>query len=261
MKIKKLYHDLERVTVRVERAGGPSRTVQLSIPRDEIALAELVPQCHKLFNAILEVELAGQGITCRKGCSACCNQLVPLSIPEAFFLRDAVNRLNAKKRARVLKKMQATTEALERAGLLDDLRHPGKNRQIDADYFGQGLPCPFLEDDACSIYAQRPFICRSYVVTSPKEACADPYANAVEKVEIKRNLGALLAAFAGHLLGVRTIVPLITALEWTEQYENLNKQRRPGMRMLTKLMECLQSLNDEGITIDVQGEQCQENGA
>lgn len=259
MKIKKLYNDVQQVTVQVQRPGGPSRSVELAIPRNEIGLSELVPEFQKLFTAILDVELAGQNVTCRKGCSACCCQLVPLSMPEAFFLRDVIHRFAPKQRAHVLKKMQSVTAALERAGLLEDLRHPGKNNQIDADYFRQGLACPFLEHGACSIYAQRPFICRSYVVTSPKEACEDPYIHEIQKVEIKRNVGAMLAAFAGHHYGIRAIVPMPLALEWAEEYERLKKRRRPGMDMFAENMNCLCSLNDDVVRIEVLGDAARRN--
>ena len=42
--------------------------------------------------------------------------------------------------------------------------------QLRADYvppdlhdFGRETPCPFLVNDACSIYEHRPFVCRNYV--------------------------------------------------------------------------------------------------
>lgn len=251
MKIKKLYDDVEQVTVRIERKDGVVRTVKLSIPRKEIGLWELIPQVHKLMNAIVEVETAGLAISCQKGCSACCRQLVPLSIPEAFFLRHAISRLDAGKRTGVLRKLRSTIAALERAGLLDDLRRPGKNRQIDVDYFRQGLACPFLENDACGIYALRPFICRSYSVTSPRQACSDPYAHEIEKVEIKRNVGAMLAAFAGHLYGLKIVVPLPLALEWAERFEGLKRLRKPGTWMFARIMDCLRSQSDDDIRIDV----------
>jgi hypothetical protein len=34
------------------------------------------------------------------------------------------------------------------------------------------VACPFLEDEACSIHADRPLSCREYLVTSPPELCA-----------------------------------------------------------------------------------------
>jgi Fe-S-cluster containining protein len=36
------------------------------------------------------------------------------------------------------------------------------------------MPCPFLEDESCSIHPDRPLVCREYLVTSPAELCAGP---------------------------------------------------------------------------------------
>ncbi len=41
-------------------------------------------------------------------------------------------------------------------------------------YFHLGIACPFLEDESCSIHADRPISCREYLVTSPAVNCADP---------------------------------------------------------------------------------------
>src|SRR5205085_4531682 len=55
-------------------------------------------------------------------------------------------------------------------------------RDVARRYFGLGLVCPFLEDDACGIYEERPFVCRQYLVTSPAELCRDPFNNPVEVI-------------------------------------------------------------------------------
>ena len=52
-------------------------------------------------------------------------------------------------------------------------------------YLGLELACPFLEDDACSIYAERPSACREYLVSSPKELCARPLTEPVQAVPIR----------------------------------------------------------------------------
>ncbi len=41
-------------------------------------------------------------------------------------------------------------------------------------YFALGIPCPFLEDERCTIHSIRPLRCREYMVASPAENCAHP---------------------------------------------------------------------------------------
>ncbi len=47
-------------------------------------------------------------------------------------------------------------------------------RKLAIDYLYERIPCPFLEEERCSIYSIRPLICREYMVTSPPEHCFDP---------------------------------------------------------------------------------------
>lgn len=70
---------------------------------------------------------------CKRGCSHCCYQSVLISAPEAELIGK---RIGVKPR-----KFEGVRER-------DD---------IEAGYHN---PCPFLKDDACSIYAHRPLPCR-----------------------------------------------------------------------------------------------------
>jgi Fe-S-cluster containining protein len=51
---------------------------------------------------------------------------------------------------------------------------PGEALPHGEAYFALGIACPFLEDESCSIYEDRPLICREYLVVSPPERCANP---------------------------------------------------------------------------------------
>jgi hypothetical protein len=47
-------------------------------------------------------------------------------------------------------------------------------KQFDAEcdrYALQDIPCPFLLDNACSIYQVRPFVCARIVAVTPSEWC------------------------------------------------------------------------------------------
>jgi hypothetical protein len=63
---------------------------------------------------------------------------------------------------------------------------------LGLDYFALGIPCPFLEDESCSIYADRPLACREYLVSSEPANCSRPEAAAVAVIEVPRRLSMLL---------------------------------------------------------------------
>ncbi len=137
----------------------------------------------------------GLAPSCRKGCGVCCRYLVRISIAEALHVRDIVAGLPDDHRERVLKRSAAIREAAEAAGLTEDLeRHmihtpddPGEAARVESlarRYLALDLPCPFLADDACSIYEHRPTTCRQCWATSKPELCADPFTNNVRAVPI-----------------------------------------------------------------------------
>ena len=53
-------------------------------------------------------------------------------------------------------------------------------------YFALGIPCPFLEEESCSIHPDRPLVCREYLVTSPAELCAGPTQEGVTPVPVPK---------------------------------------------------------------------------
>ena len=95
--------------------------------------------------------------------------------------------------------------------------------QLAIDYFHAGVPCPFLEDESCSIHPMRPLSCREYLVTSPPELCQDPSANQVAGVRLPLKLSRVLYAFGQQLSQDRRgWIPLVFLLAWKKG------DQRPG---------------------------------
>lgn len=82
-------------------------------------------------------------IECRAGCNACCYQNVEASIPEAILVSLQLADPADPRRAAVLE----TADAVAR--LSDD------------DRSRSGRPCPLLVDGKCSVYENRPLLCRA----------------------------------------------------------------------------------------------------
>jgi Fe-S-cluster containining protein len=199
---------------------------QVSVPAEPIALQDLLPLAQNLSNAIVnatvqEIEARGGKISCCKGCGACCRQLVPISEVEARFIAELVESLPEPRRKQIKARFEDALNRLADAGLLEKLRQTERwyregYREFGLSYFSQGISCPFLEDEACSIYADRPVTCREFLVTTPAKNCRNPATDTIRSVKLPMRVSSALAN-----LGTREDnpsqahwVPLILALEW-----------------------------------------------
>jgi Fe-S-cluster containining protein len=118
--------------------------------------AELV---HRVFEASLAQTPAKLEIACRKGCGFCCHTWVSATAPELFLIAKHLGRQPAGDRL-------SPAAVRERAAA---------NTGLDiAARFGAKLPCVFLADNACSIYAVRPTVCRQATSTT-LATCIDEY--------------------------------------------------------------------------------------
>lgn len=202
---------------------GQSCTAEVVVPNREITLLELLPLLWKFQDALIQVWTdaeagAGKAISCRKGCGACCRQLVPVSEVEALHLARVLANLPDEARARVTARFEKAVAQLEQNGLLASLtqlagRSKEEKRRIGLAYFNERIACPFLEDESCSIHPERPSACREYLVTSPAENCAHPTAETVETVRHSAKFSEILFTFcAGAGSASLSVLPLVLIL-------------------------------------------------
>jgi Fe-S-cluster containining protein len=242
----------KKITIKINQNGLPQE-LNLIIPNGDILFTDLIPSIYRLFDQILTMELKKYPIICKKGCSQCCQQLVPISIPEVFYLNSFVQSLPINRQNRIGVKLTAVLNCVETAGIFDQRTGPINYRSIDRAYFDLNLSCPFLENGCCSIYKHRPFACREYNVNSDPQNCVNPYQNEVEKVKIKRNIGALIAAFTGRLYGLPPFpIPLVLFQNWANQNKALGNVKWSGIWLFEKIADCLVGLNDEELGISYQ---------
>ena len=161
----------------------------LTVPQAPVAAADIVPALQGLVNAVVAAAEAGSlneggAISCRKGCGACCRQLVPISRTEGERLLTLVAAMPAERRDALAMRFAIAEAAIKGAGLHE--REDRPDRELSTGYFALGVPCPFLEDESCSIHAERPLVCREYLVTSPAELCAGPSQAGVTPVAVPK---------------------------------------------------------------------------
>ena len=216
------------VTAALNVSGGRLQ-VEMSVPVRPTRPVRMLPLFQSLadtFVGVAEINAKKSGleISCRKGCGACCRQLVPISEIEAYQLRDLVRDLPEPKRSQVLARFAAARRRLEEAGLMEILLEPehAATEALEAlilDYFNLGIACPFLVEESCSIHPQRPTSCREYLVVSPKENCARLLPEIIQRLNIPARISKALRCFDsdGGALANRWI-PLVFALEWADNH-------------------------------------------
>ena len=221
--------------VALNLSGTPLRA-EITVPTHVFELRQLLPTVRSLSEAIIgeavKADVAkGFSVSCRSGCGACCRQLVPISEVEARLIRDMVEGWPEPRRTRVLARFAEARRRLEEAGLLERLQHcetvsDDELVPVALDYFTQGIPCPFLEDESCSIYEERPVVCREYLVTSPAENCTRPTPESVRRVTLAAKVSTALTRMGRDPATELTRwVPLILAMEWAEEHPDDLPQR------------------------------------
>lgn len=203
---------------------------------------------------------AGKPPSCRAGCAACCRQLVPISRTEARRIAAVVAALPEPRRGAVYARFDDARSRLAAAGLLDRLRDSASMTKAQAQplgeaYFRAGVPCPLLEDDACSIYPDRPLICREYLVSSDRALCDDPAARHVQKIPVNGKLGGLVGRWERQLdrpdappLGEEEILPWV-AMVLAPEWSNAHPEPEPthaGPRQVEALMAALTGKSSGG---------------
>lgn len=214
--------------------GGASLNASVQLPAGRTTLTEILPIIQNLENAIIEkvgseAAAAGHPISCRAGCGACCRQLVPINLFEAEALANWLSTLPEERMAVLRDRFDRALAALRDAGIVDRILNRSwslddqHSTQLAIDYFRAGVPCPFLENESCSIHPIRPLACREYLVTSPPELCKDPALNVVSGVELPLRISRAMFALGQEIEQEhRGTIPLVFLLAWAQS------DSRPG---------------------------------
>jgi Fe-S-cluster containining protein len=206
----------------------------ITVPSAAVPATAVVPALQDLVNAVVAEAEKDQAISCRKGCGACCRQLVPISRTEGERLLELIDGLAPARRDAVMARFNAAAASLRGAGLAESLLDPDKragksDRELSLAYFAQHIACPFLEDESCSIHRDRPLVCREYLVTSPAERCAGPTQDGVTPVAVPK-VSPAARGLEENRREVDTLprwFPLALLMEWAKARQR-GATRRPG---------------------------------
>jgi Fe-S-cluster containining protein len=90
---------------------------------------------------------------CRSKCPWCCYQNVQVSTVEAFKVARSVSPGDIPRLEEWAEKIRPYNENLE----------------VMEDRFRKGIPCVFLKNQRCSVYENRPTICRAFMAVDHRE--------------------------------------------------------------------------------------------
>jgi Fe-S-cluster containining protein len=216
---------------------------------ERIRLDEMLPLLRVLDDQFLGIAIRknGQPVTCAKGCSACCKiQPVPVTPAEAYGLLLLVEAMPEPRRAEILSRFRDCVASVQAAGLVETYlegRQAASMEEAKANvqhYLDLQLVCPFLDNDACSIYEIRPFTCREYLVTSPKEFCADPLSFPVKRVPQIVSGGSTMLGTAAGLTGKSGYsIPLTLALVFAERHREALATTYPSLEVVNRSLQTL----------------------
>jgi Fe-S-cluster containining protein len=203
---------------------GKPVTLEIDVPEGTTTPRRMLPVFQEFSNCVVgraveAVEENGELVSCCKGCGACCRQLVPVTQTEALHLAALVEAMPEEKQAEVRARFAAAITKLAEAGIEPGFDHAlplEAARELGNLYFAQGVLCPFLEEESCSIHPDRPLACREYLVTSPAANCANPGPGRIRMVPMAGPLWTSLSRLDGVRGSHVGWEPLVFALHYAE---------------------------------------------
>jgi Putative zinc- or iron-chelating domain len=257
----------ERFEISLNTSAGQI-TMAVDVPTGFVPITSIVPLMRRVgeeAQALEVTRLAEQGKvpSCQKGCAACCRMLVPLSAPEAFAVRGWVRSRPAEQQSRIIARFAETKVRLLSKGIWQQLSElcgasdPCSDEIVDEvnhRYYALRLACPFLEEESCTIYDERPAACRELLVTSPADRCEDLIANPVDTIPTPMRISTVLGLLWQDVTNTSTrLIPLPLALDWAEDHTRENDRMWKGTQVFDQALDKVwrflsQSLSDGGRT-------------
>jgi Fe-S-cluster containining protein len=241
----------DTATVHLAATIGPCELkMSVSVPAGPTRLDDLLPLLqivsdHVVASAENEAREQGLCVSCKKGCGACCRQLVPISPVEARDLARLVGEMPEPRRSQIIHRFLDARRSLEQAGLWERLNDrqswPEDGiSEMGLEYFRLGIACPFLEEESCSIHRDRPLTCREYLVTSPAENCSNPTPHNIEWLSMPAKVWVAAARCESQAAENRYLnwVPLIQALDWAGEHAEPTAEKN-GPELLRQVIEAL----------------------
>ncbi len=219
---------------------GRRVTGVLFVESERVSLACLVPAARELADKFADIAAAhaascGRKVSCRKGCTACCSYLLPLSAPEAMQLAGDIAEFSPQQRDELLRRFDGV------CGRIFASARPKSStaESLGEWYAGLQASCPFQVDGLCSIYEQRPLACREWMLSSSTADCNGHQpgkGDLVPVLSMTEALGRVTAELEGDDIDA-VILPL--ALDWALENRARAEKTYPAQAVLNCLVSVI----------------------
>jgi Fe-S-cluster containining protein len=150
-----------------------------SLPHKSDAIPFVSSLQRSVDQIVQSANTPGQKLDCTAGCSHCCNVRVEALAPEVFIIARVLKQLPPETVAAITERLRAHAAAVKGVSVSDHRR-----------------PCPFLEENFCTIYPVRPSVCRK-MHSFNVEKCKTPGADIPQSLEILLKAEAFIQGSAG----------------------------------------------------------------
>ena len=245
--------ETRRLTVELGLPGGTVR-VEMDVPMGEVPMERLLPALRTTADAFVaygaELSAAARASPspARRGAGPAAGSSSPSRHAEARQLATLVEELPEPRRSVVRERFadgpragSRRRDSSRRSTATGGWRAPARRSTSASTYFRLGIACPFLEDESCSIYEDRPIACREYLVTSPPAYCAAPTRrDRSSRSRSRRESGPRSRARRTGIpdFDPATCVPLVLAPVWAARNPDA-RAPRPGPELLQKRLRAL----------------------
>jgi Fe-S-cluster containining protein len=240
---------VETISFELDILGEPV-CFSIRVAQKQAKLSDIAPLARMLSTKIALVVLDrlrrnGEFVPCCKGCSACCNYLIPLSVPEAFRLREEVLAMPAEQGNAVLQScLDAAKRILDKKPKVFDIDELAEAEcqiqinQLGKWYAGLKLPCPFSSDSLCTSYEHRPVACREYIVTGSVLLCEAEWTDESQVVQMPVSVLQCLGQLTADLEQSNIeAVMLPLAIPWAQENLERGKQTWPAVTMVERFVD------------------------
>jgi Fe-S-cluster containining protein len=231
---------------------GVKIEARAELPEGPVPPGVLLPIFQGLSDKITDLTVTaaarlGKPLSCREGCGACCRQPVPITPVEARAIAGWIAQQPEPHRAELHRRFGQAAARLEESGIAPQLRTPAHRsdsqtmHELGLRYFDLGIPCPFLEEERCTIHPIRPLRCREYLVVSPPEHCAQPRTKEIVGIKPPALLSQTLEAWdVNGDAQPRTWILLTMLDEWVAEHPaETDRPHRTSPELLQDFLRAL----------------------
>ena len=247
-----LGNGVEIIDLDLDILGEPLR-FRIAVREGPAKLSDIVPLARVISSESSEalqrtIISNGGSLRCEKGCIVCCHYLVLLSTPEAFRLLEETMHLPLKQCGDIIDSCSwmanSVQKYISKSINADESNITVAQQEKFADwYFRQKRPCFFLQNNSCSIYEQRPIICREHLVANTASPCSLKGDDKGCKVDVPISIRQALKTLISNLdftMPESVVLPCI--FDWYKDNVELSNRTWPAITMVKQFVKIVKAM-------------------